>query len=94
MSVFLLDQFLSLRLDDVEGQFCLIDVDEVDNINQNHGHSDDKGRYGVFEYLAIEIHERVQDIEDGRIVVISAVQVDSTSKPVLILVDSEQIGQS
>ena len=70
------------------------DVDEVDDINDQHGEADYQDCQGVVEEVSVEGQEGVQDGIKGAEIAICAFLVDGSLEPVIVYVDCEDVAQS
>ena len=70
------------------------DVDEVDDIDDQHGEADDQNCQGVVEKMGVEGQEGVQDGIEGAEITVSAFLVDGSLEPVVVDVDREDVAQS
>lgn len=77
---------------EIVSEFAVVDVDEVNDVDDEHGHADDQCGKGIIEKLGIERHVGVHYLLESADVAVRTVEVHCAFEPVVIRVNREQIG--
>jgi hypothetical protein len=74
---------------EIVSEFAVVDVDEVNDVDDEHGHADDQCGKGVIEKFGIEGHVGIHDLSESADVAVGTVEVHCAFEPVVIGVDRE-----